>query len=293
MKKHVFVFLLLTVGVFENESIYLLAQPQKSFKQTGKASFEAQNTDEGIEYKTIVTTYKVIQAFDSKEYKPYLATFTTETIKNLTHEGQKRKIEVAITPIFQLGVVKSKIVQECDELELFHNYYQTLKYGCCDISPEYKLFDYNNNLMIEGTEYIYKGIINNGIVNDFYFAYKTTNDTLSLGSFNFWFGKDKQYQVVLKCKRMSVRDGIEKLCPILYPKISIPKMKKDTIENTKEYYFHSMNHCKSTDDINFTVNLQFDCDENIPSITIPIQHGKPFGKDSKLQTIEVKYLYQD
>lgn len=266
----------------------------KSFSQTrnkievGESTFQITSVDKGIEYKSVESTYKVFYMVESGKFDYYLAKYKASTIKNLSQEGQDRTIEITISPLNQLNLVKYKIQQDCDQLDLFNKYYKTIKYGCCLQSTEVRLYDYSNNLIIDGSERIFQGNIPNNSTNDFYFSYKTRSDTLTLGQINFWFNSNEKYQVVLKSKRSTEHDSLE-VCPVLYPKIEMNLKDKDRFDNEEIYTFWSMGKIKSTSEINFSFTLTFDCDSTILPITIPIINGKPFGGNSENQIYNVEY----
>jgi hypothetical protein len=150
------------------------------------------------------------------------------------------------------------------------------------------LYDYSNNLIIEGSERIYEGIIPNNNENDFYFSYKSPSDTLSLGKIYFWFNKNEKYQILLKSKRSTEHDSLE-LCPILYPKIAVNLNDKDSFDDEAIYTFWSLEKIKSASEINFSFTFTFDCDPTILPITIPIANGKPFGNNTENQIYNVDY----
>lgn len=256
--------------------------------EVGESTFQITSVDKGIEYKSVESTYKVFYMVESGKSVDYLARYKTSTIKNLSQEGQDRTIEVTISPLNQLNLVKYKIKQDCDQLDLFDEYYKTFKYGCCLQSTEVRLYDYSNNLIIDGSERIFQGNIPNNSKNDFYFSYKSPTDTLSLGQINFWFNENGRYQIVLKSKRSTEHDGLE-VCPMLYPKIEMNLNDKDRFDNEEIYTFWSMEKIKSTSDINFSFTLTFDCDSTILPITIPIINGKPFGRNIENQIYNVEY----
>ncbi len=258
-----------------------------SFSQTkdrtivGESTFKITSEKTGIEYKSVESTYKVFS-------HEYLAIYKTTTLKNLSEEGQERTIEVIISPLNQLSLVKYKIKQNCDQLVLLNDYYKTTKYGCCLNLSEVRLYDYSNNLLIAGSERIFHGEIPNNRKNDFYFSYKSPSDTLSLGQINFWFNPNEKYQIELKSKRSTEHDSIE-VCPVLYPKIAMNLTDKDRFDNEETCTFHSLQKIKSTSEINFSLTLTFDCDSTILPITIPIINGKPFDNKTEKQIYNVEY----
>jgi len=121
---------------------------KESFSQTrnkievGESTFQITSVDQGIEYKSTESTYKVFYMVESGKSVDYLARYKTTTIKNLSQEGQDRTIEVTISPLNQLSLVKYKIKQDCDQLDLLNEYYKTYKYGCCLMPDVVSLYDY-------------------------------------------------------------------------------------------------------------------------------------------------------
>ena len=265
-----------------------------SFSQTKnrtiveKSTFKITNENHGIEYKSVENTYKVFYKPEDGKIDYYLAKYKTTTLKKLYEEEQERTIEVIISPLKKLKLVKYKIKQDCDQLDLFDDYYETINYGCCLRDNELELYDYENNLIIEGSRKIFHGEIHNNWINEFYFSYKTPSDTLSLGQINFWFSKKERYQIQLKSKKSTEHDSLE-VCPVLYPKIEMNLTGKDCFDNEESYTFWSLENIKSTSEINFSLTFTFDCDSTILPITIPIINGKPFDNKTEKQIYNVEY----
>jgi hypothetical protein len=266
----------------------------KSFSQTKdrtiveESTFKITNENHGIEYKSVENTYKVFYKPELGKSDYYLARYKTTTFKNLSEEGQERTIEVIVSPMNQLSLMKYKIKQNCDQLDLLDDFYKTTKYGCCLRLSEVRLYDYSNNLIIAGTEKIFHGEIPNNYKHDFYFSYTAPTDTLTLGKVNFWFNMNEKYQIELKSKRSTEHDSIE-VCPVLYPKIAMNLTDKDRFDNEETYTFHSLQKIKSTSEINFSLTLTFDCDSTILPIRIPIINGKPFENKTEKQIYNVEY----
>lgn len=276
------------IGFIFNFAITKSFSQSRNTKEFDESTFQIISVDKGIEYKSVESTYKTFYKFESeKSDYYYLARYKTTTIKNLSQEGQDRTIEVTVSPLNKLSLVKYKIKQDCDQLDLFNDYYKTIKYGCCLLSTEVRLFDYSNNLIIEGSERIFIGNIYNNRT-DFYFSYKSPTDTLSLGQINFWFSNNEKYQILLKSIRSTVHDGLEE-CPVLYPKIDMIMNDNVSFDNEETYTFGLLKDIKSSSEINFSFTLTFDCDSTILPITIPIINGKPFGRNSENQICNVEY----
>jgi len=276
------------IGLIFNFGFTKSFSQSRNKEEVGESTFQIMSLDKETEYKSIESTYKVFYLTESENILYYLARYKTSTIKNLSKDYQDRTIEVTISPLNQLNVIKYKIKQDCDQLDLFNDYYKTIKYGCCLQSNEVRLYDYSNNLIIDGSEKIFEVNIPNNSSYDFYFSYKSPSDTLSLGQINFWFNRDEKYQIILKSKRSTVHDGIEE-CPVLYPKIAMNLIDEDRFDNEETYTFWSLEKIKSTSEINFSFTLTFDCDSTILPITIPIINGKPFSKNTKKQIYNVEY----
>jgi len=219
------------VGFIFNFATTKSFSQSRNTKEVEESTFQILSADKGIEYKSVESTYKTFYRFESeKSDYCYLARYKTTTIKNLSQEGQDRTIEVTVSPLNQLNLLKYKIKQDCDQLDLFNDYYKTIKYGCCLQSNEVRLYNYSNNLIIDGSERIFQGRIPNNSKNDFYFSYKSPTDTLSLGQINFWFNENERYQIILKTNRSTEHDGLE-VCPILYPKIEMNLNDKDKFDD--------------------------------------------------------------
>lgn len=200
-------------------------------KEVGESTFQILDIDNGIKFTSVESTFKVFNNSESGKSNYYLARFKTSTIKDLSQEGQDRTIEVTVSPLNQLNMVKYKIKQNCDQLDLFDEYYRTINYGCCLQSSKVKLYDYSSNLIIEGSEKIFRGNIPNNRLKDFYFSYTSPTDTLTLGQVNFWFNSNEKYQIVLRSKRSTEHNSLE-VCPVLFPKIEMNQ--NDSVSFDKE-----------------------------------------------------------
>lgn len=239
-------------------------------------------------YKSVEYTYKVYGNIVEDEWVDYLAKYKTTTLKNLSYEGQDRTIEVAICRLDIMDSIIYYIKQDCDQLDLSRDNYKTIKYACCAALSKVALYDYSNRLIISGSEKIYEGFIPNNKIK-FYFSYQSHPDTLTLGQINYSYNANDQYHIVLKSERSTIRNGVEN-CPMLYPEIDLSLSGAGKFSKDEEAcLFWSLEKIKTINEINFTLNLKFDCDSTIRPITIPIINGKPFGKDIETQIYNVEY----
>jgi hypothetical protein len=261
--------------------------PIKVFTQSKKlvaeSSFEI--LSEGM-YKTTEHTFQFIHMGGIKGDEEYLAKFkkTLETDMMLFN---KQSIEVKISPLVSPEKVIYTLKQNCDKLELFYDYYKTTNYGCCADNDYLKIYDYNNKLMLEGTDKIYKGEYGNN--EFFYFSYHSPLDSARLGLIKFWFSDIEKYTINLKAKMDTQKDG-EELCPVIAPIVSINLDSTSYgFDDEDTYQFYYLDNAKSTSEINLPITFTFDCDPRIVPIKIPIMNGKPFGKRDKNQTYIVEY----
>lgn len=275
-------------------SLELSAQTNvSSNRDVNESTFDILDTLNGFKYKTVENNYKIVNInSNNKSSNGYLAKFKTTTIKNLSEEEQERTIEVRICPLNNVNKTSISIRQSCDELRLDYDYYKTWKYGCC-LRPTYvNLYNYNNDLIISGSDKVYTGSFPHSDLN-LYFTYKAPlYDSTSLGSINISYNEKEQYHVFLKGKVKNVWEegGWLDICPTLYPNIEIESaIKYSYDEDNITYKFSTMDKIKTVSEINFNMIFKFDCDVSILPIKIPIINGKPFGKDEKNQTYEVKH----
>ncbi|WP_071144809.1 hypothetical protein [Bacteroides ihuae] len=253
-----------------------------------KSSFEVIDQNGMKGYKSVEYTYKVYGNTVGDKWVDYLAKYKTTTIKDLSYEGQNRTIEVAICRLDRMDSIIYYIKQDCDQLDLSRDNYKTIKYGCCADLTKVALYDYNNRVIISGSEKIYEGFIPNNKIR-FYFSYQSHPDTLTLGQINYSYNASDQYHVVLKSKRSTTRSAVEN-CPMLYPEIDLSFSGAGRFDKDEEACpFWSLEKIKTINEINFILKLKFDCDSTIRPITIPIINGKPFGKDIETQIYNIEY----
>jgi hypothetical protein len=260
-------------------------------KEISESSFKIISIEKGLVYRKIESSYQVLNQLLSRNHEYYLARFKKTTFKSESLEGQNRTIEVSISPLDKLDSISYYINRTCDDIELFPDYYRTIKYGCCLLLNEIKLYDYSNNLIISGSDKIFRGEIPNNKIS-FYLAYQEPiYDSLSFGMINISFNSKDKYHILLRGNQKILVDSDGVLIyPVLYPQIKMNLKHHDQFDNDETYTFWSMMNINSVSEINLSFSLKFECASSIFPITIPIINGKPFGNNAENQVYQVKFM---
>lgn len=259
------------------------------YKDNDFTFFELYPTDStmGNNYKIreISYSFEFLSLPVEKEARNYISKRIINTESNTSFEGQNRIIQIELLPIDKPTKSALTIKQKCDDIILEYNYYKTVKWGCCGDENEYEIYDYNNELIIQGNEQIIHAIIPNSERN-FYFSFKPEyTDTTILGNLYFSYGSKDNYQLKIKSRPLP-----EEYCSSFSPQIFLKTNdKRDRYNNSiNEYLIWSLDNIKNKQDINgITLQVVFDCDPELKldTISIPIIKGMPFGKDEKIQVI--------
>lgn len=253
---------------------------------SNRSTFEMLERGQSLTYKTIEYTYNLVQFNTIEEY---LAKFKITTIKSTSTEGQDRLIEVNISPIEDIKSDKFVIKQKCDILDLYGNYYKTTKYGCCSASDLVCFYDYSNKLIISGSNKIIEYLFPNNDIKC-YISYQDPNNDKSMGYINISYDSNKKYKILLTGDNFLEKDSDGNLlvtCPDPNPDIKIISESIDKNYKDEKYTFWSMQNIESTSELNFLMEVSFDCKKSILPIKIPIISGKPFGKDIEFQEYKV------
>lgn len=257
-------------------------------RETGEAKVEVQPTADGsYTFHTVESNYKLVHVAlpSMNPTKEYVAKFRTETKVDVSAEGADRIIEVTLSPLSNLSENLFATKQDCDELILESKYYKTIKYGCCAELNRIRLFDYQNNEIIAGSDKVISVNIPNSSLG-FYMAFddSSSNENM-LGRVTISYGGGQIYHINL----ISGKPLSELTCPVINPELSIiSPHKQDRLYDENLYMLWSLDKVKTMSGISgVSVKINFPCDERIKPITIPIINGLPFGKNQQEQSMSL------
>lgn len=236
-------------------------------------------------YDIKAVKYEIVQIATEGEWINYISKQASSTITCDGQEGQKRTITVQLSPVDRPDNVSFFIKQDADEIYLGHDYYETVYNGCCDAEPIHKIYDYENNLIIEGNAKILTGAIPNNSLK-FFVSYKpSVEDTSVLGSIFLAYDAGNKYQIDILSSPLP-----PELCSQYTPEFTLASVnRRDTLDVFEdEYQLWDLEQIESIDQIgNIVIKVQYLCEVYFPvdPIEIPITRGKPFGKDSTHQHV--------
>ena len=256
------------------------------------------NGNTGWYYKSSETHYDVIfnmgnpfgkifndvpLALDKDEGDYYLSKFTTIIRKYQGSENDEKTIKVEITPLRKPYHKPLVIKKKCGGLALEDGYYKTVNYECCGGDDEYALYDFQNNLIIEGDVKVIIATIPNSKIK-FFTGYKSNeNDTSFMGTVFYSYNGTDKYQI-----RLNKTSVLPSSCGYRVPEVFISSSggNDQVNQNKNEYTLWSLNKISNKKEINnISLEIAFECNEfsKNDTITIPIVNGMPFGKDNKIQ----------
>jgi hypothetical protein len=241
-------------------------------------------------YDIKAVDYRIVQIAPDSEYINYVVKQYTSTVTCDGHEGQKRTIRIELRPVDRPAHVEYVIQHDCDVINLEHDYYGTVVVGCCDAEPVHRIYDYQNNLLLQGNVRIAIGAIPNNPIKFFVGYTPTVDDTVIIGTVDIAFSKDRRYRVNVLSPPLP-----PDMCSQYSPLISLVKTYgKDTLEVFEdEYQLWDLEEIRSADEVrNVSVRVIYQCEEyyTVEPVFIPITNGKPFGKDSMVQQVRLIHV---
>jgi len=213
----------------------------------------------------------------------YLTKFTTTTTEHQGSENVEKKIKVEITPLYEPHHKPLVFYRECEDLFLENDYYKTVNYGCCGGDDEFSIYDFQNNLLINGDVKIVLATIPNSKIK-FFTAYKSSdNDTSYLGTLFLCYNNKEKYQIKINKPQLLPSD-----CEYRVPELFIySRDSRDVLRKKEnEYELWSLNNSDSIKEIkDISVKLAFECNayDKHDTLEMPIIEGRPFGNSSKNQ----------
>lgn len=264
-----------------------------NFVDKDVSSFELFSEDSiyGNKYKMREINYSIvdIDLYNTPESERFIAKKITTSEAYTLMEGQDRIVQIDLFSVNNPTKLASKIKHDCDDIILNYRNYKTVKYGCCGEADQYKLYDYNNKLIIESNNQIVLARIPN-LSTDFYVSFKPENsDTTILGRLNFSYNSFDKYEIVIKSAPILTEECIPLLASIF---VKSSDKRNRYIPSENEYEIWSVNNSKAKDEINgVTIQVLFECTPEIKfdTISIPIINGRPFGNVDKMQEVLYKH----
>ncbi len=280
---------------------------------SGRSSIVINNSGDSTRcYDVKSVEYNIVQIAPEGEWMNYVSKQSTATITCDGQEGQKRIIKVELRPVDQPDHVAYTLLHNCDEIHLEHDYYQIVTYGCCDAEPIHRIYDYTRELILEGNARILTGAIPNnplkffvGYTPDTSIYRPLSNDPLLqdtsaqdtsiqntsvLGTLKLAFDANKKYEIKIMSPPLP-----PDLCSQYSPVITlIQTYSRDSLEVFQdEYQLWELENIQSIEEIrNVAIHVQYLCEIYYPvkPIIIPITKGRPFGKDSLVQTVHLIHI---
>lgn len=255
----------------ENTAESILQGQKGLYSDSGQSSIEL--LEHG--YKKTEVTYHFVYPTLKEKRTTYVAK-KTETLFFVSGsmKGDK-KIKVEMTPYDEPGKSKIIIDKVCDIINLKDDYYEVVVSGCCGAENEIEYYDYNNQLIIQGTSEVIKCEIPNSKLK-FYAA--------SGHGVQFSYSSTDRYTIDLKYP-----PDLKDYCGPVPPEVYFRSSDKNDKYLDGVYEFWSLNDIESKEQINnITLVINYSCIEGLDTLAIPIINGKPFGKDDRHQTVSMK-----
>lgn len=234
--------------------------------------------------------YKIMQLAPEGEWINYVVKQSTATVTCDGQEGQKRTIKIELSPVDNPENVTYNLLHETDEIVLGHDYYQTIFYGCCDAEPVHRIYDYTGAQMLQGNVRVLIGGIPNNALKFFVGYTPSTDDTVVIGTVHLAFDPVHKYDVQILSPPLP-----PDMCSQYSPDLTlVPTYGRDTLEMVEnEYQLWELEDIDTLDQIrNVSIRVAYFCEEyyKVSPVLIPIVKGKPFGKDSTLQRVQLIHL---
>ncbi|MDQ3016360.1 MAG: hypothetical protein M3R25_06555 [Bacteroidota bacterium] len=237
--------------------------------------------------------YKIVKIAPKGQWSSYVAKQTSLTKTCDGQEGQRRTITIELSPVEHPDELFFKLEHECDEIRLEHDHYHTIQYGCCDAEPIHKIYDYDADLITEGSEKILIGAIPNNTLK-FYVGYSPSDDdSTTLGTVHLAFNDQARYDIRIRAEPLPAD-----LCSQYTPEMTLFSPRgMDTLEvYNDEYQLWHLEQIESLDQFrDVSIRVEYLCDPayRIKPVIIPIQNGLPFGKDSTVQDVHIIHRLKD
>ena len=265
------------------------------FIDRGQSSIVINNSGDSTRcYDIKSVQYDIVHIAPDGEWNNYISKQSSSTITCDGQEGQQRKIVVELSPVDRPKHLAYVLQHDADVINLEHDYYQTTVLGCCDAEPIHRIYDYEGNLLLEGTARILIGAIPNNALKFFVGYMPNLADTTTIGSIYLAYDADRKYKIDILSPPLP-----PELCSQYTPAISLVSANRyDTLDVfNDEYQLWDLETIEEIDQIrNISIRVEYMCEIYYPvdPVTIPITFGKPFGKDSSEQhVVLIRHLAEE
>lgn len=245
-----------------------------------------------IEFSIQSTTYSVEQLIVNEESDFFAVKKTSKLDGGQPEEGNgvlHHLISVDFMPLTNNKLKSFSIKYDCDDIVLHNDYYETITYGCCGAETIHTYYLYNSNKEIcEGAYFKSYEIPGRGIECFVGFESYPPGQKDSIYQFIFiGYNNGEMYKINVSNSQYLFRS--------MEFETGNPGDKfMGTLQTTQRIY--SLEKIPSVDQINnLKISLVFkeynrDNTEDEKVVDIPIINGKPFGKDSAEQTLNISEI---
>ena len=216
--------------------------------------------------------------------------YSTHTYPDL--EYMVRNIKVELRDFYNPQETILSIDKNCHKIELGEQDYRAIIYSCCAVPDYIKIFDYNHRPIIQVHNEIIRCSIPNSPIEIYIGHYQDS----FLGTLHIAYNSDEKYEIKIKYPK-------EKIIPHNISSITIVPENDEPyysyhsgFKNETIYELESLDGIKNKNQINgFKIVLEYkhffsrEHSLDILPIEIPIINGKPFGKDIKIQEVEISF----
>ena len=276
------------------------------YSDSGTSSFEILSYDEkqGVYYyKTVEIRYGIedVEYFDLD--RRLFAKYITTTKSCPECAPPDRNVTVELRAFDNPQEIILRIDKKCDEIKLDWQTYQTITYPCCDWVGMFEMFDYKHNSIIQAHKEIIIGEIPQSHIKMYVgYEYEFKRNSSFLGTLYLSYNSGEKYEIKIKLKELPKDYSFAS--SFISPEITIlTENAKSEYQYTSEYEsevyydFESLKGIKNESQINgLKILLEYRyshkerlTQSNILPVEIPIINGKPFGKDTKTQEIEISF----
>ena len=302
MKKIIFIVVLTVIKTASFAQSPNEKQDSLIYFDSEASSFEIPQweNDEDFEYcYKIVEVNYIVKGIDLDSSEYYIAKYITTTKSCMGYENSNKNIKIELRAFDNPQKSVLNIEKNCDKITLGFQTYKTTIYGCCEMPDYFEVFNYKHKSIIQAHNKIIIGSIPQSHI-EIYIGYKhELKDKSFLGTLYISYSSGEKYEVRVKSKGKTSYNYY-----LFSPQINI------LTENDKSEYQYiseqfkwisefereitydiwSLKGIKDEHQINgVKILLEYDRDNHtdISSIEIPIINGKPFGKDIKIQEVEI------
>ncbi len=251
------------------------------FSDKDNASFELYQRQDGYHYTSTEVAYNMVYlVLPGKKMQHYVAKWTTYAKSCTGCEKALRNIKAELYDVTSPYNLVLSVDHKCDKITFDVNTYQTVDYGCCASEDTYQVYDYNKQLIVEYNTVAIGSVPNKPL--RFYAGYESAAyGEPWVGTLYLAYSSSNRYTIRIKDEKNRLEN-----CEFS-PGITIVGKKQDT-QSGVECTLWSLEKANSQKDIS-GIEVRLNYGEVGPDIKviIPITNGLPFGKEDRVQEVEV------